>query len=294
MIRNADNFLYIENQYFLGSAYGWCEKEDVNCHHTIPREITQKICDKIAFGQRFTAYILIPMFPEGDPTSAHIQAILYLQYKTMEMMYRRIGEALVSAGSSTHPTDWLLFLCPGKREPAGPHLDRLEDAIESKAKIFRKSLRFPIYVHSKMMIVDDVYIIVGSANINERSLSGTRDTEIAVGCWQPNFVDLNPYGDVHIFRMSLWTEHFRVCDSSFVHPGSFECVTKIKELAYYNWKSYNGPTGSVTPGQILPYPLNVLENGYLENLDGFTSFPDFSDAKIMGTFSSLLPQKLIT
>ena len=33
-----------------------------------------------------------------------------------------------------------------------------------------------------MMIVDDAYIIVGSANINERSMSGTRDTEMAVGC----------------------------------------------------------------------------------------------------------------
>ena len=44
-----------------------------------------------------------------------------------------------------------------------------------------------INVHSKMMIVDDAYIIVGSANINERSMAGTRDTEIAVGCWQPQF-----------------------------------------------------------------------------------------------------------
>merc|ERR1719510_2579395 len=55
------------------------------------------------------------------------------------------------------------------------------------ARIFRKSLRFPMYVHSKMMIVDDAYIIVGSANINQRSLAGTRDTEMAVGCWQPHF-----------------------------------------------------------------------------------------------------------
>ena len=39
-----------------------------------------------------------------------------------------------------------------------------------------------IYHFSKMMIVDDAYIIVGSANINERSMSGTRDTEMAVGC----------------------------------------------------------------------------------------------------------------
>ena len=43
MIRNAENFIYIENQYFLGSAYSWCQNDDVNCHHTIPIEITQRI-----------------------------------------------------------------------------------------------------------------------------------------------------------------------------------------------------------------------------------------------------------
>ena len=49
---------------------------------------------------------------------------------------------------------------------------------------FRESLRSPIYVHSKMMIVDDTYILVGSANINQRSMAGTRDTEMAIGAWQ--------------------------------------------------------------------------------------------------------------
>ena len=295
MIRNADNFIYIENQYFLGSAYCWSGKEDVNCHHTIPSEIAQKICDKIASNQHFIAYIVIPMFPEGDPSSLPIQEILHWQYKTMEMMYERIGDALRIKKSSTHPTDWLLFLCPGKREASGPHLDRLEDAVEPKAKMFRNSLRFPIYVHSKMMIVDDVYIIVGSANINQRSLSGTRDTEMAVGSWQPNFQINNPYGDVHLFRMSLWTEHFRHNAPEFIHPGSFECVQKVKEYASYNWQMYIGPSGSVTPGQLLPYPLNVMSDGELKNLEGISTFPDFpSGSKIIGKSNSFLPQKLTT
>lgn len=41
-----------------------------------------------------------------------------------------------------------------------------------------------IYVHSKGMIVDDEYVLLGSANINQRSLEGTRDTEIAMGAYQ--------------------------------------------------------------------------------------------------------------
>ena len=48
MIRNARNFIYIENQYFLGSAYSWLQNSDVNCHHTIPAEIAQKIVDKVS------------------------------------------------------------------------------------------------------------------------------------------------------------------------------------------------------------------------------------------------------
>ena len=47
MIRNAVHFIYIENQYFLGSAYAWMMNDDVNCNHTIPSEIAQKICEKI-------------------------------------------------------------------------------------------------------------------------------------------------------------------------------------------------------------------------------------------------------
>ncbi|KAG5070876.1 hypothetical protein JHK86_006087 [Glycine max] len=50
----------------------------------------------------------------------------------------------------------------------------------------RTNPRFMIYVHSKGMIVDDEYVILGSANINQRSIEGTRDTEIAMGAYQPH------------------------------------------------------------------------------------------------------------
>ena len=37
-----------------------------------------------------------------------------------------------------------------------------------------------IYIHSKLMIVDDNVVIMGSANINDRSMLGCRDSEIAI------------------------------------------------------------------------------------------------------------------
>ena len=37
---------------------------------------------------------------------------------------------------------------------------------------------FQVYVHSKIMIVDDSTCLIGSANINDRSLLGSRDSEV--------------------------------------------------------------------------------------------------------------------
>jgi phosphatidylserine/phosphatidylglycerophosphate/cardiolipin synthase-like enzyme len=45
-----------------------------------------------------------------------------------------------------------------------------------------------IYVHSKLMIVDDRTCIIGSANINDRSMLGNRDSEIAVVIEDKEFV----------------------------------------------------------------------------------------------------------
>lgn len=54
------------------------------------------------------------------------------------------------------------------------------------------------------MIVDDEFVILGSANINQRSLEGTRDTEIAMGAYQPHHTwahkGSSPAGQVHVFN----------------------------------------------------------------------------------------------
>jgi phospholipase D1/2 len=62
-----------------------------------------------------------------------------------------------------------------------------------------------LYIHSKVMIVDDRFAIIGSANINDRSMLGYRDSEIAVVIEDPLFA-------LHL-RQDLWREHFGLIKS---------------------------------------------------------------------------------
>lgn len=45
----------------------------------IPIELALKIASKIRMSERFSVYIVIPMWPEGITTSAPVQEILYWQ-----------------------------------------------------------------------------------------------------------------------------------------------------------------------------------------------------------------------
>lgn len=43
-----------------------------------------------------------------------------------------------------------------------------------------------VYVHSKLLIIDDDIALLGSANLNDRSMTGVRDSELAVVMEQEN------------------------------------------------------------------------------------------------------------
>ncbi len=49
-IRRARRFIYVENQFFMGSAYAWLRDSSVKCHNVVPMEIAQKICQNIKDG----------------------------------------------------------------------------------------------------------------------------------------------------------------------------------------------------------------------------------------------------
>jgi phospholipase D1/2 len=78
-----------------------------------------------------------------------------------------------------------------------------------------------VYVHSKIMIVDDRKAIIGSANINDRSMLGDRDSEVAVMIEDVDSVDGNMNGIgykmgkfAHSLRCDLLKEHLGLVGKS--------------------------------------------------------------------------------
>ncbi|GAB4828390.1 hypothetical protein Ancab_035388 [Ancistrocladus abbreviatus] len=83
-IRSAQYFIYIENQYFIGSSYAWPSYKNAGADNLIPMELALKIASKIRAKERFSVYVVIPMWPEGSPTSASVQEILFWQVDHLE------------------------------------------------------------------------------------------------------------------------------------------------------------------------------------------------------------------
>ncbi|KAG4211673.1 hypothetical protein ERO13_A02G115700v2 [Gossypium hirsutum] len=300
-IRRADRFIYIENQYFIGGCHLWDKDKKSGCRNLIPIEIALKVASKIKAKERFAVYILIPMWPEGVPESEPVHDILHWTRQTMEMMYRLIGEAIKESGGQEHPCDYLNFFCLANREkeskeefvpPHSPH----PSTQYWKAQ---KHRRFMVYVHSKVMIVDDLYILIGSANVNQRSMDGQRDTEIAIGCYQlpPGNPEINSATprSIHDYRMALWYEHTELADDIFMKPQSLECVQKIRSVGDQMWQIYaNEDIADMEGVHLVTYPVNVTVDGLVEDVvGGEGNFPD-TNTPVKGRRSKVLPPVFTT
>ena len=69
-----------------------------------------------------------------------------------------------------------------------------------------------IYVHSKMLIVDDQSVVIASANINDRSMLGSRDSELGILVQDTNTVESRMNGQPYkagAFACSLRKSIFR-------------------------------------------------------------------------------------
>jgi phosphatidylserine/phosphatidylglycerophosphate/cardiolipin synthase-like enzyme len=71
-------------------------------------------------------------------------------------------------------------------------------------------LRDPVYIHAKVAIVDDSWLTIGSANLNEHSLFN--DTEMNVVCRDADLARET--------RLRLWAEHLELDATEIAGPPS--------------------------------------------------------------------------
>uniref|UniRef100_A0A452TZC3 Phospholipase n=1 Tax=Ursus maritimus TaxID=29073 RepID=A0A452TZC3_URSMA len=157
VIENSKHYIYIENQFFIS-----CADDKV-----VFNKIGDAIAQRILKAHRYRVYVVIPLLPgfEGDISTGGgnaLQAIMHFNYRTM----CRGENSILGQLNAKLGNQWINYIsfC----------------GLRTHAELEGNLVTELIYVHSKLLIADDNTVIIGSANINDRSMLGKRDSEMAV------------------------------------------------------------------------------------------------------------------
>jgi phosphatidylserine/phosphatidylglycerophosphate/cardiolipin synthase-like enzyme len=123
----------------------------------------------------------------------------------------------------------------------------------------------PIYVHAKAVVIDDVWALVGSANLNRRSWTHDSEVACAVLDQRPDLrepVDPAGLGDrARVFarqlRLRLWCEHLgrgQDDDADLLDPVAGFQAWQSTAARLQAWDR-QGRVGQRPPGRILPHQV---------------------------------------
>ena len=112
----------------------------------------------------------MPLLPGFDAKNA-MMAVQYYNLRSINIGKYSIYSELKRYGIQD-PSDYITF-----------------HGMRNHAVLMSKLVQEIIYVHSKLMIIDDKHVICGSANINDRSLLGDRDSELAAVITDTEFIN---------------------------------------------------------------------------------------------------------
>uniref|UniRef100_A0A8C0X266 Phospholipase n=1 Tax=Castor canadensis TaxID=51338 RepID=A0A8C0X266_CASCN len=141
VIENSKHYIYIENQFFISCA------DDKVVFNKVGDAIAQRILKAHREGQRYRAYIIIPLLPgfEGDISTGGgnaLQAIMHFNYRTMCRGENSIlGQLKPMLGNQ-----WINYIsfC----------------GLRTHAELEGNLVTELIYVHSKLLIADDNTVII--------------------------------------------------------------------------------------------------------------------------------------
>ena len=200
-IETSEHFVYLENQFFVTS----CEVDGVMILNRIGDALVDRIITAHHRKETWKAIIVIPLLPgfESDvdlQEGSSVRLITRCQYMSISMGDSSIFAKLRKVGIS--PEDYIQFYSLRRWGMIG---------------VKRLLVTEQLYIHAKVMIVDDRIAIIGSANINERSMRGTRDSEVCAIVRDKDMVeshmDGKPYSVgkfPHTLRVRLMREHLGV------------------------------------------------------------------------------------
>ncbi|KAI5474220.1 phospholipase D, partial [Pseudohyphozyma bogoriensis] len=199
-IQLSDHFVYIENQFFISST----RVEGVEIENKIGDALVSRIIKAHTEGTPWRAVIIIPLVPgypypidHGDAGS--VRLIMECQNRTINRGDHSIFAKLRRNGID--PDEYISFY-----------------GLRGWGKLASGALTTEaVYIHDKMMVVDDRIAIIGSANINERSQRGDRDSELACIIRDTDMIDSTMGGKpyqvgrfAHTLRIRLMREHLGI------------------------------------------------------------------------------------
>lgn len=197
MIEDSEHFVYVENQFFISST----EAYNTKIVNRIGDALVERIIRAHENGEDWRCAIMIPLMPgfqntvdEQEGTS--VRLILMCQYKSICRGEHSIFGRLRAA--DIDPEDYIGFYC------------LRQWGIMSNDALVTEQL----YIHAKTIIVDDRVALIGSANINERSMLGSRDSECAALVRDTDMISSTMAGRpyqvgrfAHTLRLRLMREH---------------------------------------------------------------------------------------
>ncbi|KIY44775.1 phospholipase D [Fistulina hepatica ATCC 64428] len=161
-IQMSEHFVYIENQFFVTSTM----IDDLKVENRIGDAIVSRIIRAHRSKTSWKCCVLIPLlpgftFPIDHTDASAVRIILECQNRTIARGPNSIYGRLRKEG--IEPEDYFTVF-----------------SLRNWGKLRGDVLTTEqVYIHGKVCIVDDRLVIIGSANINERSLRGDRDSELA-------------------------------------------------------------------------------------------------------------------
>ena len=212
LIEESQHYIYIENQFFVTSSIPTAGLVS----NKIGLALYTRIKAAHEANERFHVYVVLPLVPAfpGELDSAESFAIR----KIMDLQYRSISR---DKGQS------LIERLEADGIPVANYISF--HGLRTYSELQDKMVTEQVYIHSKCLIVDDRVAIVGSANLNDRSMLGHRDSEIAAVITDTKKIATKMNGKpyeasrtVFEFRCRLFEEHLGLQET--VRPAEIGAV----------------------------------------------------------------------